>query len=272
MSISFRQNFGATYVSLTPLALALERTLECQLLSQHAFLGPVLDVGCGDGLFAKILFAEKIDTGIDLDPNEIACARSRDVYRELICCPGAEIPKPDATFQTALSNSVLEHIPELMPVLKEIYRVLRPGGIFYFTVPTHEFERQAIVTRLLLGLQLEKQAADYCRWYNRFWRHFHAYHPDHWKQLANDAGFDVLKIVRYNSPAMTTRNDCLAPFAAFSILLKKWTGRWVLSSGLRGVILGPLARAAERRMKEEGVGTDGSLVLVVAQKPLTPAV
>lgn len=268
MSISFRQNFAANYIANTPLALGLERTLECLLLSQRHFPGPVLDVGCGDGLFAKILFADKIDTGIDLDPKEIACARATGAYEELICCPGAEIPKPADAFATAFSNSVLEHIPELPPVLNEVFRVLRPGGIFYFTVPTDDFEQQAVVTRMLMGMGLRNQASSYRRWYNRFWRHFHAYSPDQWKRLAIDAGFEVKEMVRYNSPAMTTRNDFLAPFAAFSSFLKKSTGRWVLVPSLRRLIIGPFAHRAEREMRENGVGVNGSLVLIVAQKPL----
>jgi SAM-dependent methyltransferase len=228
----------------------------------------MLDVGCGDGLFASILFADKIDTGIDLNPGEIACAEKTNAYRELICCPGSAIPKPDASFRTALSNSVLEHIPSLPPVLREGHRVLIPGGIFYFTVPTDDFEQQALVTRFFVGLRLDGLAARYRRWYNRFWRHFNAHHPDEWKKLANEAGFEVLEMIRYNPPSMTTRNDALAPFGLVSSVLKRLTGRWVLAPALRQTLLGSFSRRMERSFAEKGICSDGSLLLVVAQKPL----
>ena len=228
----------------------------------------MLDVGCGDGLFASVLFADQIDTGIDLDRGEIAWAEKTGAYRELICCPGSAIPKPAASFRTALSNSVLEHIPALPPVLREVHRVLMRGGTFYFTVPTDQFEQHAFLTRLLMGLGLNGLAARYRRWYNRFWRHFNAPHPDEWKKLTTEAGFEVLDMIRYNPPSMTTRNDCLTPFALFSSVLKRWTGRWVLAPALRQMLMGSFARRMERKFMEKGICGDGSLLLVVAQKPL----
>ena len=111
-------------------------------------------------------------------------------------------------------------------------------------------------------------AARYRRWYNRFWRHFNAHHPDEWKKLATEAGFEVLEMIRYNPPATTTRNDCLTPLALFSSVLKRWTGRWVLAPALRQMLLGSFARRMERKFVEKGICDDGSLLLVVAQKPL----
>lgn len=253
-------------MACTPWALALERTLECQLLAKQNFVAPVLDIGCGDGLFARILFADKIDTGIDLDPSEIECARKTEAYRELICCPGSQIPKESGTYQTAFSNSVLEHIPDITPVLREVHRLLKPGGNFFFTVPTDEFEQSALVYRALKGLGLTDRAQRFGKWYNRFWRHFHAYKPDEWKRLATNAGFEVVQMVRYNPPSMTTRNDVLTPMAALSTILKRYTGRWVLSPKLRQALLAPLAENLERKMAEKGISPDGSLLLVQAHR------
>src|ERR1035437_2226804 len=126
----FRSAFLANYNACAPLALALERVLECRILSQQSFGQPILDLGCGDGLFASILFADSIDTGIDPDERELQKAGKTGAYKELIHCPGSEIPKPNASYQTVFSNSVLEHIPDLLPVLAEVHRILVPGGCF----------------------------------------------------------------------------------------------------------------------------------------------
>jgi SAM-dependent methyltransferase len=253
------------------LALALERGLECFVLSKQQFLPPVLDVGCGDGLFASILFADKIDTGIDPNPSEIACAEKTGVYSELICCSGSQIPKASGTYRTIFSNSVLEHIPDLKPVLLEAYRLLEPGGSFFFTVPTDEFEQHSLVHRILIGLGLTDLAARFRKWYNRFWRHYHAYSASDWKKLVADAGFEAVEMIRYNPPKMTTRNDCLAPLAVLSSVLKRLSGRWVLWPWLRGVFFAPMARRIWRSFVEEGVSADGSLLFVQARKVLKNA-
>jgi len=53
--------------------------------------------------------------------------------------PGDRIPEPDASFDFVFSNSVLEHIDDLEPVITEVARVLRAGGTFLFTVPSAGF-------------------------------------------------------------------------------------------------------------------------------------
>jgi 2-polyprenyl-3-methyl-5-hydroxy-6-metoxy-1,4-benzoquinol methylase len=256
------------YVARTPLALALERALECQVLSREEFVPPVLDIGCGDGLFASILFADKVDTGVDLNSDEIACASRTGAYRELICCPGSNIPKPAESYRTVFSNSVLEHIPDVSAVMAEAHRLLEPGGEFIFTVPTDEFEKHSVIHQLLSGLRLTGAAARFGRLYNKFWRHFHAYSTTRWKQLVTDAGFEVVKAVRYNPPRMTLRNDYLTPVAVISSVVKRVTGRWVLWPRFRQILLRPLAKRIERNLSQAGIAADGSLVLIRARKVL----
>jgi SAM-dependent methyltransferase len=268
MTIRFASNPASKYIAATPLALALERALECLLLSRQKLNAPVLDIGCGDGLFASILFADKIDTGIDLNPAELACAAKTGAYNELICCSGSKIPKSSGTYQTVFSNSVLEHIPDVAPVLREAHRLLQPGGSFVFTVPTDQFEQNSVIFRVLKSLRLSGSADRFRKWYNRFWRHFHAYNPRQWQQLTTDAGFEVEEMVRYNSPGMTTRNDCLTPVAVLSSILKRWTGRWVLWPRLRRVFFAGLGPKIQRNLLRSGVTADGTLLLVRARKVL----
>src|SRR5687768_14968956 len=120
----FKTDFAQAYSTAAPLALAFERIVECGIMRGQAFERPILDIGCGEGLFATMLFAEKIDTGIDPDGRELDRARALGAYRELIQCRGHAIPKPDGTYRTILSNSVLEHIPDLDSVLMEAHRLL----------------------------------------------------------------------------------------------------------------------------------------------------
>ena len=238
--VRFRSNFLADYVAHAPLALAFERTLECRILAEQTFDRPILDLGCGDGLFARILFAETIDTGIDPNEQEIRRADKTGIYRELIQCSGSDIPKPDGAYKTVFSNSVLEHIPDLPPVLAEIHRILAPGGSFYFTVPADSFEIWSAVNQLLLCLGLSKKSRNFRKFFNRFWKHYHAYPEAEWKALAQQVNFEVTDSFLYDAPRVALGNDILAPFAFPSMVLNKLAGRWVLSRQLRRIVLSPL--------------------------------
>src|SRR3989337_1004853 len=89
-----------------PYFRALLRAVEADFYGEFELAAPVLDLGCGDGLFASQVFKRPIDVGI----------------------------------ASAFSNSVLEHIPGLQAVLNETARVLRPGGLFLFCVPNHRWQ------------------------------------------------------------------------------------------------------------------------------------
>ena len=45
------------------------------------------------------------------------------------------IPRPDATFDTVICTEVLEHVPDPRQVVREMARVLRPGGVLVLAVP-----------------------------------------------------------------------------------------------------------------------------------------
>lgn len=268
MNVPFHTDFWAEYTARAPLALAFERTLECSILTEQQFNRPVLDIGCGDGLFAKTLFNEPLDTGIDPDPSELREAHKTGSYRELLCCKGGTVPKPDGAFETILSNSVLEHIPDVTPVLKEAFRLLAPGGVFYFTVPTDTFEVWTVINQLISRAGLRNVSLSYRKLFNKFWNHFHAYTPSHWASLAVEAGFEVRELSRYNAPCVALTNDALVPFALPAMLLKRFCRRWVLSPAFRRLALRPFAKALKARL-EPARHPSGCLVFVKAVKPKT---
>lgn len=252
---------------LAPAALAVERAVECELLQQQAFVRPILDIGCGDGLFATILFDEQLDTGIDPDPAEIARAARRDAYRELIVCPGSAIPKPDHAFNTILSNSVLEHIPDLEPVLTEAHRLLAPGGTFLVTIPTDRLEHNSAPARLLAGLGLKSMELRYGAFHNSFWRHYNVHSSEGWRRLFASAGFEVIDERLYASPDFSSFYDLLMPSAIPSIAAKSLFGRWLLFPALRRYYVGPidvLIGAIHRRLKRQ---PGSSLVFYRLRKP-----
>ena len=260
------KDFLPGYLAEAPLALAFERVLECRILADRPFKRPVLDLGCGDGLFAKIFFAEKVDTGVDPDPKEIERARRQGVYLELLQAPGHDIPKPDGFFNTIFSNSVLEHINDLDPILAEMKRLISPSGVVYLTVPSDYFDQYTILNQVLTGLGLRELAQRYRAFYNKFWKHYHCHSPDHWRDLVQEAGFEVIESFSYDPKRICLLNDSLVPLAFLSFITKRLFNRWTLFPAARRIVLFPMAVLA-RMILENGVrARQGGLVFLALKR------
>lgn len=243
--MKFHEDFLDRYVRVAPMALAIERWFECSILSQQTFERPILDIGCGDGVFASVLFAEPIDLGIDPDPAELARARALGGYRELLEVRGDAIPRPDGAFKTIFSNSVLEHIEDVEPVLRETKRLLAPGGTFYATVPSDLFDHYNWPYQALSAAGLSESAERYRVFFDKFWRHYHYHTVEGWTALFARNGFRVVDSQEYAPKAICLLNDFLAPFAAPSMMAKKLRGRWFLVPQLRR-LYAPLFAGAVR--------------------------
>lgn len=116
------------------------RAIELAVVADYGFpAGQGLDLGCGDGKLMRILLeacqVSRSLVGVDIDPLETRDAAESGMYQRVHTVPGDQIPEPDAAFDFVFSNSVLEHINDIEPVVAEVARLLRPGGSFLFTVP-----------------------------------------------------------------------------------------------------------------------------------------
>ena len=97
----------------------------------------LLDLGCGAG-FDALIAAQLVGSsgqvvGIDLSPEMIAVGKmelsvTTFPQTELLVGDVEAMPFRDALFDMALSNGVLNLIPDKPGAVREIYRVLRPGG------------------------------------------------------------------------------------------------------------------------------------------------
>ena len=266
MTVKTNHNFILNYMAMAPFALAFERILECKIYSRLEFARPILDIGCGDGLFSKIIFADKIDTGIDPDPKEIEAARKRNIYEELITSGAGEIPKPNDFYNTIFSNSVLEHIPDLEEVFKEAHRVLSPQGRFYITVPSNCFDQFTIINQILVSAGAVKWAEKYKVFFNSFWKHYHAYSLEKWKNIAEGAGFKIIDAFMYNPKSLCLTNDLLMPLSLFGLLLKKLTHRWTLCPSIRRLLVYPFYKIAEFYLRDCDKAEKGGLVFLSLSK------
>jgi predicted TPR repeat methyltransferase len=106
-----------------------------------AFFKRAIDLGCGTGL-AATAFAKEVDhfIGIDLSPRMIEKARLTGLYTELEVTDMLEglRGRPDASAELILAADAMVYVADLVPVLKEVRRVLVAGGLVAFTVETHD--------------------------------------------------------------------------------------------------------------------------------------
>jgi SAM-dependent methyltransferase len=264
--MKFNDRILERYLSVAPIPLAFERFMEARIYQRHGFRRPILDIGCGEGLFAKVVFGEKIDTGIDPDRRELDRARALRAYEELIECAGDAIGKPNGHYNTVFSNSVLEHIPDVEPVFREVHRLLANGGRFYVTVPSNRFDEYSVANQMLCAAGLRDLAGRYRSMFNKFWRHYHYYTPDGWSALARRTGFKVTEIHTYGTKGICLLNDFLAPFSIISFVIKKIFNRWVLFPSLRRFVMKPVAMAGHRMLEGGDSARDGGLVFMELTK------
>jgi SAM-dependent methyltransferase len=126
------------YISLRLAAGNLDRyyvrtSIERQIRRSLEFLrGTLLDVGCGYSPYKALLISPpgRVTRYVGMD---IAC----DYYKAApdLQWDGRRIPLAEESIDSALLTEVLEHCPDATAVLREVNRVLKPGGFVLATVP-----------------------------------------------------------------------------------------------------------------------------------------
>lgn len=89
--------------------------------------GMILENGCGVGMYVEKLaaFGGRV-IGLEFDFERAAEARMRS--REIVNAAGESIPLPDSVFDLILSHEVIEHVQDDRAAIREMIRVLKPGG------------------------------------------------------------------------------------------------------------------------------------------------
>jgi len=210
------------YLREMPILYAVLRPIECELLNKIDWQSPILDVGCGDGFFSQVAFPGKtIDVGIEPNQKAANLAKMRGNYKEVICSTADKIPYQGNFFGSAFANCVMEHINDDVKALKEISRVLKPGGIFAFGVPSIYFEDMLFGSRLFGKL--------YKNFFTKVCRHTQYRSTDQWQSIIKEAGLHLFSSKYYINSNGLHQIEFAHYWEFPRFLIKKIFGKWVLS-------------------------------------------
>lgn len=101
----------------------------------------ILDAGCGTGGLIRRLESRHASwhwTGIDAEPFACEMARSRCAAEIVEGLVGA-LPFADNSFHAVVCSDVLYHLDDDAMALRELFRVLHPGGVVVINVPAHRW-------------------------------------------------------------------------------------------------------------------------------------
>jgi ubiquinone/menaquinone biosynthesis C-methylase UbiE len=133
---TYGQDFGQTSWVMTEESRKIPRLLDLSSSST------VLEIGSGSGRYALHLVETIGCHVLGLDVNEFGVENANrlsaeagvaDRVRFQTCDVSKPLPFEDACFDAAFSNDVICHIPERLQLLRELCRVLKPGGKLLFS-------------------------------------------------------------------------------------------------------------------------------------------
>ena len=115
-------------------------------LRQRAAGGKLLDIGCGTGFIidlARNLFDEI--HGVDVTPVMLAKIDTSRGNITLHNTTAEQLPFADGAFDVVTGYSFLHHLEDFRPVLREVFRVLKPGGLAYFDLDPNRLFWKALM-------------------------------------------------------------------------------------------------------------------------------
>jgi SAM-dependent methyltransferase len=257
------RDYLAEHLASVPAFRALLRSVEARMIASLDLPRPILDLGCGDGQFAEATFTEPLDVGIDPSPAAIAEAKRRGMHCDLRVGVGGALPFPDGAFATVLSNSVVEHIPDIDGTLREVHRVLEPGGIFVFTTPSQHFAEYLFFADLFRKIGLKGLSRRYENYFNRISWHYRTDSAPVWTERLLGFGFTVRDGYSYFSRGASHVFDLAHYYSAPTLLYKKLLGRWIVAPWRANfVLIEPILR----RWYDEPRASEGAYLYFMCER------
>ncbi len=139
MSREYQYNFSEKFPELYDIEGRVRKASKTISILQDA-LGELssfnlLDIGSSTGIMTNEYSKYFTNTvGIDIDQEAVEFSKKnyKKESLEFLCVPIEELDYSDGHFDVITCSHIYEHVPDANELLKEIYRLLKPGGVCYF--------------------------------------------------------------------------------------------------------------------------------------------
>lgn len=237
LSLDVQNSYRARYRKLRPGWRPSGELIEALVRARLTPQSRVLDLGCGRGGVVE-LFWHEVGFAAGIDADAASLAEHRAAGMPVLQGRGESLPFVDESFDLVVCLWVLEHLRRPDVVLREVRRVLRPGGHFIFLTPNlkHPLLRLNRVSRALPQLQRKLVPRLYGRAEaDTFPVQYRANTTAALKELASAADLEVSELRAVPDPTYVALNAAL--FRA-----SVWSERW-LPAGWGIHLVGDFARA-----------------------------
>jgi methionine biosynthesis protein MetW len=161
--------------------------------------GRLLDVGCGRGAVASLLSARFDEVhGVDADDAALAKAAERGVAVAQVDLDREPLPYEDGSFDAVVSLDVIEHVLDPAVFVRELARVLRPGGRLYLATPNVRFA--GYLRTLILKGRFPLTSGDPRGWQGG---HIHFFTNRDLEELLRESGFQ--DVVHHGSASASSQ-------------------------------------------------------------------
>jgi len=172
-----------------------------------SFEGPVLDLGCGDGVFAAMLrdrgLLDIVDVGLDYSITDLS-----EVKRKEVTAVQGDIrtlPLKTNAMKSVFANGVCGSLKaddeiDLSRMMAEVHRILSDHGLFVLTVPTRWFDENLVIPQFYRKIGASWLASQYLRRSNRGLTHYWIFDENEWLKKLKEARFHVEQVRYYFTP------------------------------------------------------------------------
>jgi len=254
------------YFPHTPAALCIKECARLSVMRRYPCHGPVLDVGCGDGLFARIAFDDVDVWGIDIDAAEGRWAAASKAYSQVILGDVTHVTLPESFFATCVANCSLEHVPRIDLALKNILRSLRPGGVAYLFVPSAGWASHLTSARILSELGAPALGARIESSIDHIFKHHHLYDEAGWRRIVAESGLEIVAVEPVLSTATTVAFEAFLLPSLAGLLNKRLTTRWTNFPKARKWLARPVYELI-RSIMDRSDSAPTAEFLIVAKRP-----
>lgn len=141
----------------------------------------LLEMGCGLGDLLSLLQDDFTCTGVDLIPRSIESTRRIAPRATAILGDATDFSSyADGELSVVVALHLVEHLPDPEQTLRDISRVLQPGGLFLFATPHPEYSLRRFKDRENDAIGKDKT-------------HINCHVPSVWRQWSEAAGLQVIK-------------------------------------------------------------------------------